>query len=93
MAPLLASGKRAENVARARKLLLTPTPVIPIDAIKAINSNPETRTENNAQEPEPVKARLPLLRWSDDHHREVRARHDTAAPAERPVAAIRIDTS
>jgi hypothetical protein len=33
---LLASGKRAENVARARELLLTPPPVIPIDAITAI---------------------------------------------------------
>src|SRR5262249_26303139 len=42
---LLASGKRAENVARARELLLTPPQVIPIDAIKAINPSPETRTE------------------------------------------------
>jgi hypothetical protein len=34
---LLASGKRAENVARARQLL-TP-PIIPVDAIKAIGAN------------------------------------------------------
>jgi Putative transposase/Transposase zinc-binding domain len=34
---LLASGKRAENVARARELLSPP--LIPIDAIKAINAN------------------------------------------------------
>src|SRR2546423_5782644 len=34
---LLASGKRAENIARARKLL-TP-PIIPVDAIKAISAN------------------------------------------------------
>ena len=33
---LLASGKRTENIARARELL-TP-PMIPIDAIKAINA-------------------------------------------------------
>jgi Putative transposase len=36
---LLASGKRAENVDRARELL-TP-PVIPLDAIKAAGSNAE----------------------------------------------------
>ena len=34
---LLASGKRADNIARARELL-TP-PIIPIDAIKAANTN------------------------------------------------------
>ena len=56
---LLASGKRAENVARARELLLTPPPIIPIDAIKAINSDPETRTENNAQEAQPQKRACP----------------------------------
>ena len=56
---LLASGKRAENVARARELLFTPPPIIPIDAIKAINSDPETRTENNAQEAQPQKRACP----------------------------------
>ena len=40
---LLASSKRAENVARARKLL-TPPPILPLDAIKAANSNPEQPT-------------------------------------------------
>src|SRR5437764_3063276 len=40
---LLASGKRAENVARARELL-TP-PILPIDAIKAACANAtETQT-------------------------------------------------
>jgi hypothetical protein len=34
---LLASGKRAENVARARELLAPP--IIPVDAIKAISPN------------------------------------------------------
>jgi len=34
---LLASGKRAENIARARELLMPP--VIPVDAIKAISAN------------------------------------------------------
>ena len=44
---LLASGKRAENIARARELL-TP-PIIPVDAIKAIIPNatePEPQTTN-----------------------------------------------
>ena len=54
---LLASGKRAENVARARELLLIPPPVIPIDAIKAINFNPETRIEK--QEAQPQKRACP----------------------------------
>ena len=34
---LLASGKRADNVARARELLTLP--IIPVDAIKAANTN------------------------------------------------------
>jgi hypothetical protein len=34
---LLASGRRAENVARARELLMPP--IIPVDAIKAIRPN------------------------------------------------------
>jgi hypothetical protein len=44
---LLASGKRAENVARARELL-TP-PIIPVDAIKAIStSSIEPQTANHS---------------------------------------------
>ena len=42
---LLASGKRAENIARARELL-TP-PIIPVDAIKAVDANaaePQTQS-------------------------------------------------
>ena len=35
---LLATGQRAENVARARQLLMPP--IIPVDAIKAIGANP-----------------------------------------------------
>jgi hypothetical protein len=34
---LLASGKRADNIARARELLTLP--IIPIDAVKAANAN------------------------------------------------------
>jgi Putative transposase len=42
---LLASGKRAENIARARELLMPP--IIPVDAIKAISPNAaEPQTAN-----------------------------------------------
>jgi Putative transposase/Transposase zinc-binding domain len=42
---LLASGKRAENIAHARELLAPP--IIPVDAIKAINTNEaEPQTTN-----------------------------------------------
>jgi len=44
---LLASGKRAENVARARELLMPP--IIPVDAIKAIGANAD---RPNAAEPQ-----------------------------------------
>jgi len=46
---LLASGKRAENIARARELLMPP--LIPIDAIKA--------TSSNAEGPQPPEHRCP----------------------------------
>jgi hypothetical protein len=49
---LLASGKRAENIARARKLL-TP-PIIAIDAIKAASSN-----ASEPQTAEPAKHQCP----------------------------------
>jgi hypothetical protein len=44
---LLANGKRAENVARARELLAPP--IIPVDAIKAIGSSAaEPQTANHS---------------------------------------------
>jgi predicted Zn-ribbon and HTH transcriptional regulator len=81
---LLASGKRAENVARARELL-TP-PIIPIDAIKAIGPN--------AAEPQTAKhscpccgGRMIIIEWFEPgatpHYR----------PSPPPTATIRIDTS
>ena len=72
---LLASGKRAENVARARELLMPP--IIPVDAIKAISPNapsPCCRAANDKS--------LPLLRRPHDHHRVVRTRRNSAPPAE-----------
>ena len=81
---LLASGKRAENIARARELLMPP--IIPVDAIKAISPN--------ATEPEPQTTNLcpccggrmviieRFERGATPHYR--------ASP---PPPAIRIDTS
>jgi hypothetical protein len=85
---LLASGKRAENVARARELLAPP--LIPIDAIKAIGS---AASEPQTAEPQPAKHQCPCCggpmiiierfeRATTPHHRP--------SP---PTAAIRIDTS
>ena len=45
---LLASGKRAENIARARELLMPP--IIPVDAIKASGAN--AASSSNAAEPQ-----------------------------------------
>jgi hypothetical protein len=45
---LLASGQRAENIARARELLMPP--IIPVDAIKAIS--PNAVDSPNAAEPQ-----------------------------------------
>jgi hypothetical protein len=45
---LLASGQRAENIARARELLMPP--IIPVDAIKAISANAAERPD--AAEPQ-----------------------------------------
>jgi hypothetical protein len=80
---LLASGKRAENVARARELLMPP--IIPLDATKAINPHPA--------EPEKPKHFCPCCggrmiiierfeRGATPHYRP--------SP---PTPAIRIDTS
>ena len=65
---LLASGKRAENIARARELL-TP-PIIPVDAIKAASTNADQAAN--------TRASLPLLRRPHDHHRAVRTRRNPA---------------
>jgi hypothetical protein len=79
---LLASGKRAENVARARELPMPP--IIPLDATKAINPHPA--------EPEPKHScpccggRMIIIerfeRGATPHYRP--------SP---PTPAIRIDTS
>lgn len=79
---LLASGKRAENVARARELLMPP--IIPVDAIKAISANAEPQTANHCCPC--CGGRMIIIerfeRGATPHYR--------ASP---PTPAIRIDTS
>jgi hypothetical protein len=85
---LLASSKRAENVARARQLLMPP--IIPVDAIKAISAN-AAETPNAAEPPTAnlcpcCGGRMIIIerfeRGATPHYR--------ASP---PPPAIRIDTS
>ena len=90
---LLASGRRAENIARARQLL-TP-PMIPIDAIKAISANasePQT-AEPQTAEPQVVKHRCPCcgghMLIIERFQRGSTPRHVPTAP----VVEIRIDSS
>jgi hypothetical protein len=80
---LLASGKRAENVARARELL-TP-PIIPVDAIKAIRATAaEPQTANH---PCPCcGARMIII----ERFEPGATPHHQPSP---PKATIRIDTS
>jgi hypothetical protein len=81
---LLASGKRAENVARARELL-TPPPVLPIDAIKTASIN--------ANEPQTPKHSCPCCGGRMIIIETfVRGRQPTHQPSPAPPA-IRIDTS
>jgi hypothetical protein len=86
---LLASGKRAENVARARELLMPP--IIPVDAIKAIA--PNVADTPSAAEPQKPNHSCPCCggrmiiierfeRGATPHYRPTP-----------PPAAIRIDTS
>ena len=84
---LLASGQRAENVARARELLAPP--IIPVDAIKAISAN--AAESPNATEPQTANlcpccgGRMIIIerfeRGATPHYRAS------------PPPAIRIDTS
>ena len=61
---LFASGTRADNIARARRLLDVPT------------AQPEAGDANcaEANEPKPLSAPVSVLRQSHGHHRDVRAR-------------------
>ena len=80
---LLASGKRADNIARARELLTLP--IIPVDAIKAANTN--------ADQPQTPEHRCPCCGGRmiiiERFERGSTPRYQPSPPA--PV--IRIDTS
>ena len=84
---LLASGKRAENIARARELLMPP--IIPVDAIKAANTN----TNTNADQPQTPEHRCPCCGGRmiiiERFERGATPRYQPSPPT--PV--IRIDTS
>jgi hypothetical protein len=81
---LLASGKRAENVARARELL-TPPPVLPIDAIKAGSAN--TNEPQTPKHPCPCcGGRMIII----ERFEPGATPHHQPSP---PKATIRIDTS
>jgi Putative transposase/Transposase zinc-binding domain len=88
---MLASGKRAENVARARKLLTT-SPLIPIDAIKAVSTKPD-EPNTKADEQQTPKHPCPCCGGSmtiiERFARGTTPRHQPTPPA----VVIRIDTS
>jgi hypothetical protein len=90
---MLTSSKRAENVARARELLLTPPPVLPIDAIKAISCSPQRRTENKSEEAQAPNRACPCcggpMTIIERFARGTTPRHQPTTA----VVAIRIDTS
>ena len=89
---MLNSSKRAENVARARELLLTPPPVIPIDAIKAGTAkaeNPGTKADEQQTPKHPCPCCGGPMSIIERFARGMTPRHQPSAP----VAAIRIDTS
>jgi hypothetical protein len=80
---LLASGKRAENIARARELLTLP--ILPIDAIKAASAN--------ADEPQTLKHLCPCC----GGHMIIIERFEPGSTPHchpsPPTPVIRIDTS
>jgi hypothetical protein len=80
---LLASGKRAENIARARQLLAVP--LLPIAVIKAASSN--TDEPQTPKHPCPCCGRPMII--IEIFQRGCSPRHHPTAP----VSAIRIDTS
>src|SRR5262245_44143860 len=79
---LLATGKRAENVARARQLLMPP--IIPVDTIKASSPNPtEPQTDHSCP---CCGGRMIII---ERFERGARPHYGSS----RPIPAIRIDTS
>jgi Putative transposase/Transposase zinc-binding domain len=89
---MLTSRKRADNVARARELLLTPPPLIPIDAIKAATTKtdePNTKAEEEQTPKHPCPCCGGSMTIIERFARGTTPRHQPTAE----VVAIRIDTS
>jgi hypothetical protein len=80
---LLASGQRAENIARAREMLALP--LLPIDAIKAASAN--------ADEPQSPKHPCPCCGGPMIVIETFKRGHAPRYQPTAPTAAIRIDTS
>jgi hypothetical protein len=88
---LLASSKRAENVARARELL-KPPPLIPIDAIKAASTKadePSSKPDEQQTSKHPCPCCGGHMIIIERFARGTTPRHQPTAP----MAAVRIDTS
>jgi hypothetical protein len=80
---LLASGKRADNIARARELLTLP--IIPVDAIKAANTN--------ADQPQTPEHRCPCCGGRMIIIERFERGATPRSHPSPPTAVIRIDTS
>ena len=80
---LLASGKRADNIARARELLTLP--IIPVDAIKAANTN--------ADQPQTPEHRCPCCGGRMIIIERFERGATPCSHPSPPTAVIRIDTS
>src|ERR1700738_4194686 len=80
---LLASGQRAENIARARELLMPP--IIPVDAIKAANTN--------ADQPQKPEHRCPCCGGRMIIIERVERGATPRSHPNPPTPVIRIDTS
>jgi Putative transposase/Transposase zinc-binding domain len=89
---MLTSRKRAENVARARELLLTPPPLIPIDAIKAATTKtdePNTKADEQQTAKHPCPCCGGPMTIIERFARGTTPQHHPTTAA----VAIRIDTS
>ena len=89
---MLTSRKRAENVARARELLLTPPPLIPIDAIKAATTKagePSSKADEQQTAKHPCPCCGGPMTIIERFARGTTPRHQPTTAA----VAIRIDTS
>ena len=75
---LLASSRtKADTMARARELIAVAAPAQPPQPTKRMQATARHRGDRQAD------PSLPVLRWSHDHHRDVRGRLDAATSPDR----------